>query len=555
MKLVWGKYYLWFILLVLIIATNSLIILDDFGVRPFIFWVTSLMLLVYLQRPVVNIKIKNFDWILWLFVGIYIARFKLLQYPEALFFHGDEAILSQNAFTAFQSGLQKNQWQLLGKISGPVSYFPGLWYYLQGATIHILGPSLASIKTLSLITDLGICLLLYQLVKRWCDKVTAVISGVVYATFPIMIHFSMTGLQNIESTFFLMGSVYCIEKFRSAKQIRWLTIAGMVSGVGMYFYLSSLLIPIFGVVAIIITSKKFTATCHNCLRYLVSFVMAAGPFLLFNFLNYNFLVGRSRAYQIWDSTNVFKQLLSHLFKVIRGFYPGPMNGSGEFYIHDAVITSGVMLLLLLVGIVILLKRLRRDKAFQIIAWVVAGSILTGGILTDNPPTPHRILHVFPFLALAVGLAISHLATWSLKFFNDQLVSLVIMVATTIVVISGNMAAYLYENIPIYLTKPKSYTAYQATQYLQQQNIQLPLYTQIPSHMNSQIYFYSHGNINPTILTPTVREKLLTQPSKPASFLYLTHKAGLKLLDNPRLSRQQISFSNADMLYLFIITIR
>lgn len=101
---------------------------------------------------------------------IYLPRLILPLNPQNVNFHGDEAVISQEALRMFQQGISQNTWDFFGSGLGTVSRFPAPWYYLQGAIIYFLGPSLFSLKIFSWITDLGIAVLVYLITKPFWSK-------------------------------------------------------------------------------------------------------------------------------------------------------------------------------------------------------------------------------------------------------------------------------------------------------------------------------------------------------------------------------------------------
>lgn len=96
-----------------------------------------------------------------------LPRIIALQTPEKLFFHGEEAIISRNADEAVKTLLESGKWNFLGHEDGTISLFPALWSVIQGLIISSPGPSVASVKTFSLLAHLGIVVTQFVVLSKF----------------------------------------------------------------------------------------------------------------------------------------------------------------------------------------------------------------------------------------------------------------------------------------------------------------------------------------------------------------------------------------------------
>lgn len=140
-------------LLFLIGLLISLIVLEifyfhqhNYGTLSLLLWIGSIFTLKIMFFPrnsflkTIGPTLRTINWfslfLLWLISLAMIIW--ALSIPTQLFFHGDEAIISQVAYNTFRESLSNHQWNFLGHQSGTISRFPALWYILQGGIIYLL---------------------------------------------------------------------------------------------------------------------------------------------------------------------------------------------------------------------------------------------------------------------------------------------------------------------------------------------------------------------------------------------------------------------------------
>ncbi len=472
----------------------------DYGLISGLIWIISVFLLYKTVKPPrlsINKKkdkISSSFYFLLLFVFLLKIIF-ISFYPTNVFFHGDEAINSRNAQSNFESGLNLGKWNILSSGSGTLNEMPALWYFLQGAIIHILGPSLLSVKIFTIISDLILCRFIYLIIRQLFNKQLAFFASIIYISLPIAIHFSMTGYQNLQSTVMLYWSIYLLSliptKFNYRDLIYYCLASGIVCGISMYFYLSSTINPIICLLiifSIIIFEYQFSFLLKlkyifvNFGYFLVGFVVTTIPYLYYSIYKYDFINGRSSEF-------IFTQLKSDLIKTIttqqknffQGFLPsGIFNGSGQHYINASLLPGIVLFILFIIGLLVSLKKIKQRTYFISLIILLITSI-TGGILTKEPPTAQRLLHLFPLVIFFIIFAIN--------LIKIQWIQIIIVVYLSIV----NLNYYIFQNIPYY-QKRLDKDVYEITKIIKK-NPQ-KLFFNAPFHKKDQIYYYSQGKINP-----------------------------------------------------------
>jgi 4-amino-4-deoxy-L-arabinose transferase-like glycosyltransferase len=464
---------------------------------------------------------------------------------------------------AVESGLAEGKWELLGAKSGNLNRLPAICYYLKGGVIKLLNPSVSSIKFLAFLTDLGISLLLYSLMLSWFGQGLALATVWVYASLPIVIHFGMSGYQNIQSTFFLFLMLLFLTKGKKKKsrgESHFLT-AGVAAGLGLYFYLSSIVNPLIGLLLIFFW---FVNDYRYWLKvtwfFLVGLIVAAMPFIIFSLFDYNFIGGRAPVYSFWSKeTDLLGKLGSQASRLILGFYPGPTNGAGMHYINLPAFPDFFFLFLFLLGLGEVIVGLRKSKpGFLELLLVLLVTLVFGGILTNNPPAPQRLLHLFPVIASLIVLGI-----WRLAQILGNLVAALrieelsqLRPQSFLVIISlfmGTLAFYhfLKDNLPLYQNLPRS--EYFFSQFYLKKGFREPVFIYIPVHKRDQIYYYSRGLISPiSVDRYSLSEKTLNYRCGVGNwFLYLTESRGVNFLSPEQfLVQEKINWPNREGFFLF-----
>jgi 4-amino-4-deoxy-L-arabinose transferase-like glycosyltransferase len=419
---------------------------------------------------------------------VFLSRLLLTKNPSLLYFHGDEAIISQNALNMFKEGIQEAKWDFFGSGKGTLCFFPAPWYYLQGAIIYFLGPSLFSIKLLSLFTDFGIALLLYLIVKNNFHRKINTTVIPLYLTFPISIHFSLTGYQNLQSTFFLLLTFFFLTQKRIKASLS-LIAAGISAGLGMYFYHSSFIIPLLSLVFIFYLHRKWPRRlARSIFFFLLSFALIAAPFFHYSLTEYNFLTSRSSSFSLSTDTAVTLQeiFINQTSRFFKGFYGGVMNGSGLHYVDLPLFPNLLIFSFFLLGFFYALINWKKKECFFILLIFLATS-LSAGLLTEAPPAAQRLIHLFPLSMIFVALGADQTFTF-FKTKNSHRLVVIFSLSPL------NLFSFINQNIP--QNQVSLGPEYSFSQYYRQHSYHYPVYVHLPPHMFSRIFFYSEGQIKP-----------------------------------------------------------
>lgn len=486
--------------LIVILVLNIWLVIKlyqgDYGLFSSLIWITSIFFLYKIVSPPDSIK-KDFrlpiSLILLLLFVFFIKAIFISLYPSSISFHGDEAINSRNAQINFQTGINSGVWNLLSSGQGTLNKMPALWYFLQGGLIWVLGPSLLSVKIFTLISDLILCCFIYLIIKKLFNKSLALFATALYISLPIAIHFSMTGYQNLQSTVMLFVSIYflCLITNTSKKQELnyYCLTSGIICGVSLYFYLSSVINPIICILIIFSIfifedkNKIYNKAKYffNSLVYFVTgFIIPAIPFIYYSVYKYDFANGRSNEYMFSQLKSDFAgTLIIQTKNFLKGFLPsGEFNGFGQHYIKASILPGTVIFILFIIGLLICLKKINQRIYFVSLIIFIVTSV-TGGLLTKDPPTSQRLIHLFPLIIFFVIFAINLI---KIRWIQSIFVIYLIII---------NIKFYLSTNIPSYQKKLDKDVC-EISKIITQKDQKIFFYA--PIHKKDQIYYYSRGRI-------------------------------------------------------------
>lgn len=575
MKYLFKLWWLLVLITVILVLVSRLLSLN-YGPISFGLWLISIGALLQLTKPNRHRKEqkrrsktqrKKFDFFLLTAVIIAVLPVMLaLRQPNTLFFHGDEAVISRNAESAVKQAITTGSWNLLGHEDGTITRFPAAWYVAQGLLISALGPSTTSIRVLSVIFQLIIVAVQYRLIKKYFSTAVALGWTMIYVTAPIVLHFSLTAYQNFGSSLFTVLTVASLlesETNKTQSQQRYgLIRTGILAGLGLYTYLSSLFIPAYVVCILFLYGvayrKKLYRVIVDGFTFFGGFLVAALPYLLVSLNDYNLILGRKSAIgpllenlkrgQLFEFLNF---LIAQTVVTFKPIVVGGFTGGGQHYIHQPIFVHVSLAVFAITSLVWLIadRRLitKQQKLFVLSTMaVIVITLLLGSILTEDPPAVQRVVAIFPYLFFVVTIGIWITLKKGLGWIeggakllrrNIQIQSYFVVVLFFIII--GALSArqlYQFFTVNLRLNRDEHMTNqfvqdfaayYQALQT--DQPGESVLYAFIPSHYFDQLYFYSEGTIDAVKIKKN-REQFIT-PLKGINKIYLLTRVDPQLIES------------------------
>ncbi len=301
-----------------------------------------------------------------------------------------------------------------------VTSFTWLFPYVQSWTAWLLGPSLTSVRIVSVIFGVAQVAAVHFLGKHLFDRKIALAAALVMATFPAQVHFSRIGINNIaDPVFGTLALGFLVKGLRTQHRMDFV-LAGYCLGLTQYFYEGGrLFFPLFvglwlGWFWLLVRKKTaFSLPSRgNAIAFIgvalallvpVNYVVAVRSDSLTPRLNEMF--DNVQEYQLRDTNIALAERLQNTLQK----FPMPLRflisepETGWFYGGDYPAILPPVLPFFIVGALLCLLRLRSPGGSLLIWWVLGASV--GISFLGTPLDVPRYLVVFPAVALIMGVGI------------------------------------------------------------------------------------------------------------------------------------------------------
>lgn len=229
---------------------------DDPYVDIVVLWLLSLGLAIAAASPAVARTAWPSAFLTWtrrrwldlasvcgLMLAALVARSVALdRYPDI--FDADEAAMAMSAVEI----LGGNRAHPFG--TGWLGH-PNLFFYLQAGSIRLFGDSVSGVRMLSALLGTLAVLFTWLLARRLFNRRTAFVAAAILAVFHFHLYFSRLSLNNVADTFFLVMTLYLLNRGFSERRRLDCLLAGMSIGISQYFYMGARLIPIVAAVVVL----------------------------------------------------------------------------------------------------------------------------------------------------------------------------------------------------------------------------------------------------------------------------------------------------------------
>jgi 4-amino-4-deoxy-L-arabinose transferase-like glycosyltransferase len=327
------------------------------------------------------------------------------------------------------SGQMRNPF-VMGYMSMPTFfYWPLSW------SLWLVGDGMVGLRLPAALAGTATVPLFYGLVRSLWGRRTALLSALFLVTYDYHIHFSRLGANNIWDPLFAVLIFWAVDRALGKGQeepaplrIRPLMVAGLVLGLAFYFYTGARLLPILVVAYAgfvwLRRRRARGAPIGELIRPLavmgVATVIVAGPILSFAVAHPNDWNARVNQIGIIQSGWLAREPGLTGKSTAQILAEQVLRSAGAFHVYvDRTVWYGAdrPLLGFLAGILGLLgmawavAHWRERRYFLMLIWFW-GVILTGGVLTEGPPSSQRLVMAIPAVCLlvvagleaAVGLA-------------------------------------------------------------------------------------------------------------------------------------------------------
>ena len=358
---------------------------------------------------------EPYPWLvgaLFFLAALLIRGISLTSHPFVL--NGVEASLGLDA-VAVGNGLIRNPFAV-GWLTNPT-----LPAYLLLIPLRLFGQTILGVRILSVLVGSLTVALLYLLGRRVWGETVALIAAILLAGAHVHVHYSRLGMNNVWDALLIFVSVALVVlAVRQGRRRNWLA-AAVATGAGFYFYMSSHLLPLILLGALV----YLLVTSRSRLRQQSRHILAAAALILiiilpqWLFYNSNAGVFLQRAENVgilqsgWLAQETVKtgrtalDLYSEQFwRSVLAFQAGA--DTATTYNPGIPLLRFIPALLFTFGLGLALVRWRRFAWAILLIWLTV-TLLFAGFLLISPPDSHRLLGVMPAVCLIAAAPLAWLA--------------------------------------------------------------------------------------------------------------------------------------------------
>jgi 4-amino-4-deoxy-L-arabinose transferase-like glycosyltransferase len=391
-----------------------------------------------------NTFFKSHVWLIPVILVAFALRiYRLEAYPPL---HGDEGEMGLAAMRV-----------LTGDAPPPTATgwldHPALFHYLQAVPLAIFGRTGFGLRLLSVMAGVLCVPIVYVLGRRGWGPVAGLTAAWFLAVAHLHVHYSRIGLNNIESTFFLLLFLLLMTRIRP-QRVSVYVLAGLVVGLAQYMYFGSRVILLIAALLLLFTWRKKITDVRQLAAFGAGLLLALIPLAAFYFNNPDPFVSRARFVFIFNGNNAQHILQSDQVSMPKDALPllgeqlrrnlNYFVGDGDlspFYISSVPALDIVTGVLFWLGLGLALTRLRRFQEFAVLVWLGLG-IFIGGVLTIDAPNSPRLLIVIPAVVLLAGIFVQRIGQLLSAYPRRVMTLLLIVVFAAVALL--NVKIYFYD---------------------------------------------------------------------------------------------------------------
>lgn len=296
---------------------------------------------------------------------------------------------------------------------------PTLWFFLQAAALRLFGDNIGGLRMLSAILGTLAVPALYVFARMLYGRTIAIIATALLAAYHFHVHYSRIGLNNIVDPLFMILTLTAFFYGYRRRSSVGFGLAGIIMGVGQYFYFGERFIPVFVVVLLIylaLTNRRQVYELRRPLGLmLLGFLLAAGPLIRYFITHPDTFSARLVEHGLLQNNNLTKlqtngqsllgALADHAYRSFALFVVLPEHS--PFYDAAIPLLDSGMAALFLLGVVLILLKWRTFEMMALLLWVVGTAIFGGFLLLDVPQSARYVIAT-PALCVVVAFAIAEI---------------------------------------------------------------------------------------------------------------------------------------------------
>jgi 4-amino-4-deoxy-L-arabinose transferase-like glycosyltransferase len=296
---------------------------------------------------------------------------------------------------------------------------PTFFYWPLSWSLWLVGNTMTGLRFPAALVGTITVPLLYLFARDLWGRQTALLAALFLATYDYHIHYSRLGANNVWDPLFVLLALWALDRGLHTEQkgYRSFLAAGLVMGLSFYFYTGARLLPVLVVVYtafVWLKRRRRVERLGTHLALLVAaLLVAAGPMLSYALSHSDEWNARINQVGIIQSgwlarepgltgKSTFQILAEQFLRSAGAFNVFP--DRTVWYGADRPLLGFLAGGLAMLGMAWAVARWRERRHFLILIWFWS-VIITGGMLTESPPSSQRLVIAIPAVALlaAIGL--------------------------------------------------------------------------------------------------------------------------------------------------------
>ncbi len=304
---------------------------------------------------------------------------------------------------------------------------PTLFYWPLSWSLWLAGNGVMGLRLPAALAGTATVPILYLFARHLWGKRTAVLSALFLATYETHIHYSRLGANNVWDPLFVLLTLWLLDLGLASpdetRRTRFFTLTGLVMGLSAYFYTGARLLPLLVAVYLAFVwikrrGQRELAESTNgyvwpLLMLVLAFLVTAGPMLSYALSHPDDWNARINQVGIIQSGWLEQEPNLTGKSTLRILAEQFLRSAGAFHVYpDRTVWYGAdrPLLGFLAGLFAVLGmgwaviHWRERRYFLVLIWLWA-VIITGGMLTESPPSSQRLVLAIPAVALLVAIGL------------------------------------------------------------------------------------------------------------------------------------------------------
>lgn len=297
--------------------------------------------------------------------------------------------------------------------------FPSLYFFIEAASIALFGRTFEAARLPAALAGALTVAGLYWYARPAFGRAVALAAAAYLVTFPIHIHFSRTGLNNIWDSLTMVVFAGALWRGWTDNRRGAFVLAGLTAGLGMYFYPSvrvlAALVPLWLLAALFKDRRAFAARLPGVALMILAALVVFLPLGLYYIENPQHFAAplrRVSALGPWlqreielRGGDVWSIVWTQLRDSAQAYTTLPLRG----HFNSAPMFLPLAGALFLLGVCLAILRLRSLEYVWLILWLLAS--IAVGALSESTPTSQRYLFAAGAAAVLVVLPLVEAARW------------------------------------------------------------------------------------------------------------------------------------------------